>query len=72
MLQNAKLPVLMVHGRCDDFVPYHMTQEGFDACSNEKELLLVEGAGHGVSFLVAKETYIKTVLSFLEKHLEGF
>ncbi len=72
VLQNAKLPVLMVHGRCDDFVPYHMTQEGFNACSNEKELLLVEGAGHGVSFLVAKETYIKTVLSFLEKHLEGF
>lgn len=72
VLKNAKLPVLMVHGRSDDFVPCGMTQQGFDACTSEKELLLIEGAGHGVSFLVAKETYIKSVIAFLEKHLEGF
>ena len=71
-LKKAKLPVLLVHGLSDDFVPCDMTKEGFEACTGEKELLLVEGAGHGVSFLVDKETYTKRIIAFLEKHLEDF
>lgn len=71
-LSKAKLPVLMIHGLADDFVPSDMSKEGFDACCGEKELLLVENAGHGVSFLVQKEIYVKHVIAFLEKHLEGF
>ncbi len=71
-LQNAKLPVLMVHGLADDFVPSEMTIQGYNACNSEKELVLVENAGHGVSFLVNKDLYINKVLEFLEKHLENF
>jgi len=72
VLKNAKRPVMMVHGLADDFVPCYMTQEGFDACTGDKELFLVEGAGHGVSFLKAKDEYVKRILDFLSKHLEGF
>lgn len=72
VLNNAKLPVMMVHGLADDFVPSFMTQQGYDACTGEKELLLVDGAGHGVSFLKDKETYTKRIIAFLEKHLEDF
>ena len=72
VFQNAKLPILMIHGSADDFVPSQMTQAGYDACEGEKELLIVQGAGHGVSFLVDKQTYITKVIAFLEKHLEGF
>lgn len=71
-LKNTKLPVLMIHGLADDFVPSYMTQQGFDVCCGEKEILLVEGAGHGTSFLVDKATYTKRVIAFLEKHLEDF
>lgn len=71
-LKKARLPVLLVHGLSDDFVPCDMTKQGFEACTGEKELLLVEGAGHGVSFLVDKETYTKRIIAFLEKHLEDF
>ena len=49
-----------------------MTQQGYDACTGEKELLLVEKAGHGTSFLADKEAYTSKVISFLEKHLEEF
>lgn len=69
-LKNAKIPVLLIHGKADDFVPCEMSQQGFDACSSEKEILLVEDAGHGVSCLKDKETYIKHVIAFLEKHME--
>lgn len=72
VLSNARIPVLMIHGLSDDFVPSYMTQQGFDACIGRKSLLLVEGAGHGTSFLVDKEAYTRHVISFLEKYLEDF
>ena len=71
-LRNARVPVLLIHGLSDDFVPSYMTQQGFDACNGSKELLLVNGAGHGTSFLVDREGYTKCVISFLEKCLEDF
>lgn len=71
-LKRAKLPVFMIHGLNDDFVPSYMTQQGYDACTGKKRLLLVEGAGHGVSFLKDKTTYIRQVISFLEESLDDF
>lgn len=71
-LKNSKLPVLMVHGTGDGFVPCEMTQQGYDACTGKKDLLLVEGAEHGVSFLVDREGYAEKVLSFLRENVEGF
>ena len=71
-LKNAKVPVLMIHGLADDFVPSNMTEEGYNVCTGKKKLLLVDGAGHGVSFLVDKESYTRSVISFLEDTLEHF
>ena len=71
-LKNSKLPVLLVHGLDDGFVPCEMTKQGYAACTGPKEMLLVEGADHGVSFLVERERYVETVLSFLKKNMEGF
>lgn len=71
-LKYAKLPVLMVHGLDDGFVPCAMTEQGYAACTGPKELLLVEGADHGVSFLVDKERYTEMVIAFLRRNLEGF
>ena len=65
-LAQAKLPVLLVHGIDDDFVPCEMTKQAYDACTGPKELLLVKDAGHGVSFLVEKEKYIQTIIHFLD------
>ena len=70
-LKDSKLPVLMVHGVADGFVPCEMTQKGYDACTGKKQLLLVEGADHGVSFLVDKERYTQMVTDFLKENLEG-
>ncbi len=69
-LAKCKLPIVLVHGLADDFVPSCMTQRSFDACASQKELLLVEGAGHGVSFLKAKEEYLALISAFLDRVLE--
>ena len=71
ILKNSKLPILMVHGAEDGFVPCQMSQLGFDACVGEKELLIVDGADHGVSFLVDQSRYTKAIQRFLNKHLEA-
>lgn len=68
-LRSAKLPVLLIHGLGDGFVPCDMTKQAYAACTGPKELLLVEGADHGVSFLVAKERYTETVRRFLKKYV---
>ena len=70
-LANSKLPVLMVHGVADGFVPCEMTRQGYDACTGKKKLLLVEGADHGVSFLVDRLRYAQLVTDFLKENLEG-
>ena len=72
VLRHNHLPIIMVHGKADDFVPCEMTEQGFKNCAGEKQLLLAEGAGHGLSFLYAKEEYTKMVIDFLKKNIEGF
>ncbi len=71
-LANSKLPILMVHGTKDGFVPCEMTRQGYAACTSQKHLLLVEGAEHGVSFLINPTTYTDMVLDFLKTNLEAF
>lgn len=69
ILQKNRLPIIMVHGTDDGFVPCEMTCEGYAVCTGPKELLLAEGADHGVSFLVANERYTTMIAAFLEKYV---
>ncbi len=69
-LKNSKLPVLMVHGREDGFVPCEMTERGFAVCTSKKQIFVVNGADHGVSFLVEPEKYTQLVTDFLNNNLE--
>ncbi|MBR4017744.1 MAG: alpha/beta hydrolase [Oscillospiraceae bacterium] len=70
-LPNSKVPVLMVHGVNDGFVPCEMTRQGYAVCAEPKELFLVDGADHGLSFLVDGTRYTQIVIAFLEKYVEG-
>lgn len=69
-LSKNRLPIIMVHGKEDHFVPCVMSEQGFAHCTGEKQLLLVEGAGHGLSFLFATEAYVQMVEKFMEDHIE--
>ncbi len=71
VLKNSRLPVFMVHGTDDNFVPCEMTREGYAVCTGEKSLLLVDGAEHGVSFLVDRPAYTDAIMKFLDKNIGG-
>ena len=63
---NTK-PVLFIHGSDDSFVPLNMTFENYLACSAPKELLIVPGAGHGMSYVTDKNAYTNAITGFFEK-----
>lgn len=68
-LKQNKLPFLFVHGLADDFVPCDMTRRSFAACAGEKHLLLVEGAGHGVSYIHAPEKYHAMNMELMDRYI---
>lgn len=72
-LQNNEIPVLLIHGSNDRFVPIEMTFNNYLAAKGKKELLIVPGAGHGLSYITDSKSYEKAVKSFFEKcEISGF
>lgn len=67
-LSRSRLPVLLIHGKEDGFVPCEMTCQAYEACTAAKELLLVDGAEHGLSFLADGYGYTAAVMGFLKKY----
>ncbi len=66
-VKNAKVPILFIHGVADDFVPCYMTHTNYEACVSDKSLVLVEGAGHGMSYYVDMKKVNEGVYAFLDK-----
>ena len=62
--------MLFIHGDADEFVPFSMLDECYEACaSTVKEKLVVEGAGHGLSASTNPDLYWKTVDTFISTYL---
>lgn len=70
-MQNAKLPVLFIHGGDDDFVPTYMSEINYDACSQKKKLVIIDGASHGMSFPVQQNTYVSAIEEFFPNDFKG-
>ncbi len=65
---KASVPIFIIHGGDDKFVPTSMSRELFDACSSElKDYWVVEGAHHALSSFVAGSEYPKRKLAFIKK-----
>lgn len=63
-MRTCSVPAIFFHGKDDDFVPSWMSQACFDACNNKKKLVLIPGAGHGLSYPVAPEGYLSALQEF--------
>ena len=68
-IAKASVPVLFIHGSEDNFVRTDMVYQVYEACPAEKDLLVVEGAGHGNSYSHAPELYFDTVFGFLAEYI---
>ncbi len=65
---RSKTPMLFIHGETDDFVPAEMALELYEAAAEEKEILLIPGAGHAASVYSDTEKYWTAVFDFEAKH----
>lgn len=69
-LRKAEYPVLFIHGTGDKFVPCYMSKQAYEACRSEKTLLLVENAGHCMSYLTDRARVEEAYREFVEKCLK--
>lgn len=68
-LKHCEVPVLLIHGQEDRFVPCEMSMENFEAIPGKKGLLTIPGAGHGMSWYLNQEGYRRAVREFCERIL---
>ena len=68
-VRHAKVPILLIHGEDDRFVPCEMSREILDACASDAARHTFPGAGHGLSYVTDPERYTHLVLQFFEQVL---
>lgn len=67
-LSESDIPIFFIHGKKDGFVPCEMTEASHEAARAEKHICLVEGADHGISFLVDTDNIQKKISAFVKNH----
>ncbi len=69
VLKNNKLPIMLIHGENDTFVPCQMTREVLKTAGNNAKAVFVKEADHGLSFLIEPKRVSKEILCFLNDNL---
>lgn len=67
-LRKSKTPTLFIHGQEDDFVPFTMVFENYNACAAPKEIITASRAGHALS--QTKPYYYLKVFEFIDHYIK--
>lgn len=68
-VKSSKVPLLIIHGEDDLFVPCQMSRDIYAACTSEKTLITVPKAGHALSYIIDRPLYERSVKDFITKIL---
>lgn len=68
-VRKTKLPILLIHGDDDRFVPYNMSVNIRAAAPEKINFHTVSGAGHALNYVTDPETYTRILREFTRKHL---
>jgi len=69
-VRDVRTPMLLIHGSKDVRIPVHHTIAIHENASCEKELWIVEGAGHLGGYLMHTREYQLRVLDFFRRHFQ--
>ncbi|GEO79344.1 alpha/beta hydrolase [Companilactobacillus mindensis] len=69
-LKRSKVPIYIIHGSKDDFVPTKNAYQNYDYAQGPKKLWIVKGAGHAQSYSVAKQKYIDNVTNYAKEYFK--
>lgn len=64
-VRNSKLPILLIHGEDDRFVPCDMSREIYQNCGSPAQLHTFPDAGHGLCYIHDPRRYEKICVEFL-------
>lgn len=67
-MEKSRLPLAYICGDCDRYVPLNMAMRIYNACVQDKVLLIAEGAGHAASFMTENEKYKNLITEFINTH----
>ena len=67
-LRNVRSPVLIIHSRNDDIVPFKNGKRLFETAAEPKEFLEISGS-HNDGFIVSGNYYIDSINSFISKYV---
>jgi hypothetical protein len=67
-LQAATCPVLIVHSREDEIVPFEHGEQLYTAAHEPKQLLEIHG-GHNTSLILSRDLWMKGVGAFLDRYM---
>lgn len=70
-VRNAKIPILILHGTNDGFVPYQMSEEIYASATGVKYFHGFEGADHGMSYMSNPTKYEEATVKFIEECLKN-
>ena len=68
-LDEAGLPVLVIHGKRDRVIPFRLGMELYNELNVEKELFVSETAGHCEVEFAEGERFYAAVTEFIRKHV---
>lgn len=68
-VKNTKLPILLIHGEADHFVPCDMSREIKKANPNQVTLVTIPDAGHGLCYIADPKSYETAMMEFFERVL---
>ncbi|MCH5255516.1 MAG: alpha/beta hydrolase [Lachnospiraceae bacterium] len=68
-VRKSSTPTLFIHGDADALISVQMTKDLYEAANCQKELLIVEGAGHAQAQDKDPGTYYGTVEAFLDNYI---
>ena len=63
-ISQCRLPLMLVHGEGDDFVPCAMSKQIYAAYQGPKTIFTVPDAGHGLAYLKDRDGYLKAYKDF--------
>ncbi|MBA1149608.1 alpha/beta hydrolase [Ectothiorhodospiraceae bacterium WFHF3C12] len=67
-VRRVNAPVLVIHSRGDEIVPFSHGRRVYEAAPEPKEFLALEG-DHNSGFLMSREQYLSGLEAFLDRHL---
>ena len=66
-VKNTTVPILIIHGTTDNYVPFYMSEDIYAQNKDKITLVPVPNAPHGLSYIVDTESYKKEFFGFIER-----